>query len=219
MSSYGTALKVGAAVVGAGGAGVLAWLGLRKKDGPAGPKASIAPDFKTPVEAAEVRGGWIDIGGGIEMTRMPLFDSRPEVRARGVSFARLSYAEALEVAARLGARLPTCDELDRAAALPNAHRLSPCTLPANGEERTEEWAKRHDLCVVTLLEARALEPGHILISAGKHYAAGAPEGKARICGWYDKDDPRKKIQHPYDGHGRNYRDYAQTTELVREKRN
>ena len=181
---------------------------------PAPSQAPGAPPgvFRTPPEAAEVRGDWLPIGGGVELTRMPLFDRRG---VRGVSFARLTYRDALEAAARLGARLPTAAELDRAAALPAARVLTPCTLEPSAAMASEEWARRHDQCVIAQLEIRTLEPHELLVNAGKHWVDGAAPGRAINHGWYDRADVRRMIQREGRAHNDAHTDYSQTTILAR----
>ena len=224
----------GAAAALAGLGGAAAWLRRRAAESAEGAPAAPAPApqrgaqapaagapprgvFVTPREAAEVRGDWADIGEGVELTRMPLFDGRADVRARGVSFARLTYADALAVAQRLGARLPTAAELDRAAAHRSARVLAPCILDPGPQMASEEWARRHDQCVVAQLEIRTLEPGEILVNAGKHWAAGAPTGRAINHGWYDRADVRKMIQRSGTKHDAAHTDYSQTTILARDR--
>ena len=65
--------------------------------------------------------GWLALPSGVEITRLPLWDSSSSC------FARLSPLSAAEWALANGARLPTLDELDalRGASI----HIDPATMP------------------------------------------------------------------------------------------
>jgi hypothetical protein len=184
--------------------------------------------YRTPLDAVEIRGGWVDIGGGVEVTRVPLLDGRQEAKDAGISFARLTYSDAEQVAKRYGARIPTAAELDRARMLAGARILKPCTLvfTADDERRmsTVEYAKRHDGCITTQLDITPLAESSVLINAGKHWASDPVQGQYAGAGhitnhgWYDVDDPSRMIQRKGGHHGPDYTDYSQTTVLARAKK-
>lgn len=216
----------GAAVAGGGYVGWRKWLADEAEPAaaapvpraPEGPLASQA-QFRTPADAAEIRGGFVDIGG-VELTRLPLFDGRPEAKSAGISFARLTYAEAERALKRLGLRMPTSAELDRARALPSEHVrvLKPCTLVQTKDDESHmqsaAFASRHDGCVVAQLQVRELPDGAALVNAGKHWASDPQEKPGRITnhGWYDTEAVLgPMIQRKGGHHDKQYSDYSQTT--------
>ncbi len=48
----------------------------------------------------------------------------------------------------------------------------------------EEWAREHDRRVAAQIAALGLGSGDLIFGEGKHYCAGAPEGRAWLKGWF-----------------------------------
>lgn len=166
--------------------------------------------WRTPAEDAEVHGsGWLVLPSGREVTRLPLIDgATPEPL-----FARLTYRDAIAVAARLGGRLPTRDEVLEGIALARAGGLvlQPVTLSYGPEMVTREHAVTHDERVRRML--LGWDGWKPVAGCGKHWISGAAPGKSRICGWWDG---RKVIQSgTTDPHDDLHADYATTCLVVR----
>lgn len=185
--------------------------------------------YRTPLDRVVVP-PWVGLSTGILVTRTPLQDPY------GPGLAHLSYAEALEVAAANGARLPTRDEiyqlhLDAVAA---GSELSPLVLPGAAEELagarpgdpamvTVEWCSAHDSRALDAI--RVLPPWAPVANAGKHWRYGAPPGLAGLCGWWVQHVERYGatgrsgpgfVQEGWSWpHNDSHTDYASTTVLVR----
>lgn len=165
--------------------------------------------------------GWLALPSGVEITRLPLWDSASSC------FARLSPLTAAEWAVANGARLPTLDELDAlrgaamhidAATMPTAEQLAAQGIRANDVPAIDafrnanmtslEWARMHDAKVFARLAAKnwVNEP---VANAGKHWATGG-----FIYGWWRTDGT--KIQNASKAHANSsHADYATTTHVVR----
>lgn len=165
--------------------------------------------------------GWLALPSGVEITRLPLWDSSSSC------FARLSPLTAAKWALANGARLPTLDELDALrgaslhidpATMPTAEQLAEADIRANDVPGIDafrnanmtsiEWARLHDAKVFARLAAKnwVNEP---VANAGKHWAAGGV-----IYGWWRADGT--KWQHASKAHaGSSHADYATTTHVVR----
>ena len=116
----------------------------------------------------------------------------------GPGLAHLTYALALQVAARAGARLPTRAEVlllhDAAAeagteiepvSLPDALQMSAGLKPGDPLMLTLEWAAIHDSRVVPSIRRFATRiQDKPVANAGKHWIGPAPIGKAALCGWH-----------------------------------
>ena len=165
--------------------------------------------------------GWFALPSGVEITRLPLWDSASSC------FARLTPRTAVEWATANGARLPSLDELDALhvvalhidpATMPTAEQLAEAGIRANdvpgidkfrnGNMTSLEWARLHDAKVFARLAAKNWidEP---VANAGKHWAAGG-----LIYGWWRTDGT--KWQNASKAHaGSSHADYATTTHVVR----
>lgn len=137
--------------------------------------------------------GWAPLGTtGLEVTRLPLLDTRTQLRAR------LDYRSAGPVLESFGARLPTRDEL--LVLLEVGLHLPPVILPdsylrglAPGRSddalRAEamaslEWARHHDERAQSFLDAASWDGDVPVWGWGKQWIAGAPPGRAWLCGWF-----------------------------------
>lgn len=165
--------------------------------------------------------GWLSLPSGVEITRLPLWDSASSC------FARLTPLTAAEWALANGARLPTLDELDALrvgslhidpATMPTSEQLAAQGIRANDVPAIDafrnanmtslEWARAHDAKVFARLAAKGWvdEP---VANAGKHWAIGG-----LIYGWWRTDGT--KIQNASKAHaGSAHADYATTTHVVR----
>lgn len=171
----------------------------------------------------------VALAPGVEITHHPVED--PDV-----GLAHLTYDGALEVAASVGARLPTSEEvlaLHLAAALAGTE-LAPLTLPdeflrAQGCMPggpwmvTREACERHDAAVIRAEAGRDADPDAPIANAGKHWRGGAPTGRAGLCGWWVAHVERYGGARTGPGfvqegagwpHDRGHADYATTTMLV-----
>jgi len=220
---------VGGALAGAGGAVGVGFAAARARAWYQGRHASPIVDnksdtvpaqvFATPAESAAVLGGWVAIGPDLEITALPLIDTRPEARERGVWFARLRPRDVPAALARLGLEWPTEAHLRAAAATPGAIWIEPVTLwrsPADSAKMASaEWAARHDEQV----RQRAAEAGRsrdlgarFLVNAGKTWLPGAAAGRAVNWGWFKGRDPHgPTIQPASDSHTDAHTDYSQVT--------
>lgn len=170
---------------------------------------------RTRPDRAEIHpGGWGRLPSGLEVTRIPLVDADHDLPGCQPLFARLTYADALIVAEREGARLISPEVLRE---LGN-HGLQ--LTPYLGTPRAEtdiEHSQRHDAEVwrqLGALEWNGLEP---VSGAGKHWVAGAPPGRSRLMGW-DRDGagPGKALwQELAVAHNRDHHDDGTTTMLER----
>lgn len=171
-----------------------------------------------------------------------LWGSAPLIDEPTGLYSRFNYLEAGEAAARLGVRLPTPNEIDeiRDAAIANKCLLSPICLPdvsmchaagiplgsaaedtfRNNNMASEAWVRAHDRQVADQLIKLGWPPGTPCFNLGKHYAAGAPKGRAWLKGWWLAGS-KKYIQHgpsfssdpgPHSDTGS--RDYGTTTIVV-----
>lgn len=161
---------------------------------------------------------------GLEVTRLPLVDTRHGV------FARLTYADALKVAARFGLRLGKATEFD----LMHAHgfepspciaKLSPAERAAGEAEGLDEqttfgrfmvslaWAQKHDACLWSKLAKWDKQTP--VSNAGKQWVFGAPQGRAYNYGWFDSNHPKGRWQGLSAFHDEHHHDYSQLTMLFR----
>lgn len=188
--------------------------------------------YRTPLDFVDAH-SWTQLGTTDRLiTCLPLMD-----RSRG-GFAHLTYRDALAVAAREGAELPTRDEILELHRV--GLRLLPVILPdaemlrdnprLKGEtERayqtrirepmaSQAWCDRHDGTVLAKLSSWTND--HQPVSgAGKHWLRGAPPGRAYLMGWHDG---RRWIQSGLSSgpgpHDDMHHDYATTTILTRPMR-
>lgn len=155
--------------------------------------------------------GWVRLPSGVEITARPLVDE-----TGAADWARLTYRDALAVAARLGGRLPTRDEVVESLGHARIHGrvLRPVTLSYGPEMVTRDHAVEHDRQVFAQLAGAPSFVGGI----GKHWIAGAAPGKARICGWPRGGSGQLIQAGVSDIHDDQHHDYATTTLVVREPR-
>lgn len=207
------------------------------------PTESFGPSWSTPAAAAEVGPwGWAPLDDDYEIAYV--VDPRLLHLTNGEPlFARLTYADALGVAAREHAQLiwpEMVAELQARAAI----AVPPVTLPdaairssargvlarrdgesydawdlrlRNAGMLTESWARHHDEEFWRRLGAWPV--GQLVAGAGKHWVAGAPANRAWLMGWWQG---RYFIQPfpAFDSHGfhdASHHDYATTTILVRRR--
>lgn len=194
---------------------------------PAAPATGSSLVYRSPGGSVSPR-GWVPLPGaeGREVTAEPLLDPSGATR-----YARLGYRAASELAAQLGARLPT--ETEAKALHAGGVLLEPCTLPGSrmaevaavhrergwpspvaGDRRmgSLEWARIHDDCVAAQI-AKAGAEGSAFANAGKLWLKGAKPGKAINFGWLQNG---KFIQNPGGVHDDQHTDYSQLITLVRE---
>jgi hypothetical protein len=151
--------------------------------------------------------------GGVLVTALPLRD-----RKTGL-FARLTYADALIVAARLGASLLTAEIQDAIARAGIV--LDPCTLPPTSSMRSLAWAQHEDACITAQLAARGYD-GSKPVTVAKDYLADAPAGHGRIRGWFVLSGTNKgaappegvPIQPDSSAHDPQWNDYSQLLRLT-----
>jgi hypothetical protein len=119
--------------------------------------------------------GWAPIGR-VEVTCLPLLDSE-----QTDLFARLSYADALQVAVRYGARLVSADTVRALHA--QALELVPFLGTPTAETDIEHY-RAHDQDMWRQLKARGWDGQSLVANCGKHWIDGAPEGRSRLMGWW-----------------------------------
>lgn len=152
--------------------------------------------------------GWLPFGDDLEITAAPLIDST----SGGPTFARLTYSDALEVAARIGARLLTQAEHDRLWAI--GRRLLPVIMTPGPRMASLEYAKQHDAKLAKQLAG--WDGSTPLANAGKQWVHGAPKGRAWNYGWWDLKAPNGRMwQTLGTTHDDQHTDYSQLTMLVR----
>lgn len=157
--------------------------------------------------------GWVPLPSGVEITARPLVDD-----TGATDWARLTYRDALAVAARFGGRLPTREEvlesIERADVV-----LHPVTLSYGPEMVTLAHAQEHDRRVREQLGGlpKGSRPRPLVVAGiGKHWVAGAAPGRARICGWMRPDTGRLIQAGTTDVHDDLHHDYSTTTLVVRD---
>lgn len=138
----------------------------------------------------------VRLSDAVEVTHHPL-ESGPD----GPGFAHLSYRTALAVAAANGARLLTTAEILalHLVATVAGTEIGPCILPTaimrasgcvpgDGRMVTREWCEIHDSIVlerIASIEALGSGTGDApFANIGKLWRAGAPSGRAGLCGWW-----------------------------------
>lgn len=187
--------------------------------------AALAIEHRTAaVDAVVHPTGWAPFAPGLEVTRLPLVDRRVSLPDGRPVFARLTYRDALAVAAIFGARLPTAAEMDQLHL--ESIVLAPCTLPAGREMISLAYSEEHDAVVWAQLEQ--WDRHSPVAGAGKHWIAGAPAGRAYLMGWWVEHVERYSqvrrgpgwIQVPSPPgsagpHDDQHHDYGTTTLLVR----
>lgn len=187
------------------------------------------PIHRTDPDAAELHAsGWARLldgplpGGGVEVTRLPLIDSQHRLEDGTPLLARLTYRDALRVAERLGAALPTRDEVRRLHVV--GLQLEPITMAITA---TLAGSKKHDAELWRRLRALGWDGGRPVSGAGKHWIAGAPPGRAYLAGWWTRrlesySPTRRGPGWVQEGatsgpgpHDDGHHDYGTTTILVR----
>lgn len=160
---------------------------------------------------------WVKLPSGIEVSRLPLLDGQ-----HAGLFARLTYDDALVAAEHLGGRLvseETLRELSDLADDGKALQLMPY-LGTPVAETSVEHSRRHDENVFAQLRDRAWDTKMPVVGAGKHWIAGAPQGRSKLMGW-DKDGPgpgEALWQPPAIAHNRQHHDDGTTTMIERGQR-
>ena len=133
---------------------------------------------------------WVTLAPGLLITHHPIEDPQ------GPGLAHLTYRDALALADRLGARLPTRAEVlelhELAAAagteiapviLPDAHLRAQGCVPGDPRMVTRAWCDRHDAAVLLAIAGLA-DQETAVANAGKHWIGPAPTGRAALCGWW-----------------------------------
>ena len=160
---------------------------------------------------------WVELAAlrGLLVTREPLRTTGPEAE-QGIVWARASERRAREVAAELGARLPTAAECEAIALDPQVRIVSMCAQPPDHRMSSPEWARRHDACVA--LKLAQLEAGQMPWTIGKHWVQ-APVGRTAIFGFYLRSrDPGSIVQRGgTTKHNAAHVDYSMTVVLVKAK--
>lgn len=172
-----------------------------------------------PDTAAIHPSGWAELPGtDVEITRLPVIDTMHSVDdTQGDApplFARLTYDDALAVAAAHGARLPAPGHIEA------LRRYGLQLMPYLGTPIAEtelQHSVKHDADVHRQLDALGWDGVTPVAGAGKHWIDGAPAGRSRLMGW-DKDGPgpgQVWWQPPAVAHNRQHHDDGTTTMLVR----
>jgi hypothetical protein len=170
------------------------------------------------LETVYCKYGFGKLDSGHEFTLAPLWDSEHDC------WARLNYRDSLIALDRLGMRMPTFNELDQIASREDAIILQPVTLVRTKEDSLKmgswEFWQKHDEKVAKQIADREWDEKVPLVSVGKHWAAGAPAGRAWLHGWYlPKKDKLGNIIPGYSGiiqkrgtsaHDNKHLDYSST---------
>lgn len=191
--------------------------------------SEIGPIHLTHPDDADLHpAGWAHLldgpgpGSGVEITRLPLIDRTRRLDDGTYLFARLTYLGALRVAARLGASLPSRDEVYRLHAV--GLQVEPITMPITA---TLAGSEKHDRELWRRLRALGWHGGLPVSGAGKHWIAGAPAGRAYLAGWWTRrleafSPSRRGPGWVQEGatsgkgpHDDQHHDYGTTTMLVR----
>jgi len=180
---------------------------------------------------------WLLLSPGRLITAEPLRSSDGRV-----TYARLSYRSALQVAASLGAELPTRDDLLALHEVARAAgtELTPVTLPTRqmcwaakvddtdqaavqrfrvANMQGEEWCAAHDELVLMARGGRGDLPGP-WGNIGKQWIAGASPGRSRLMGWALPNGTWIQsglypVGDTHEAHDDGYADYSSTVILVR----
>lgn len=159
--------------------------------------------------------GWARLPSGKEVTRLPLVDTAHRLPAGEQLFARLTYADALIVAEREGARLISPEAL---LELGNVGlQLRPFTGTPIAETDLVH-SERHDADVQRQLDALDWDALRPVSGAGKHWVAGPDDAYSHLMGWdVDGPGPGKRLWQPLaKAHrGRAHHDDGTTTMLER----
>lgn len=169
-----------------------------------------------PPAAAIHHSGWARLPGTtVEVTRLPVIDTAHALPTSEPLFARLTYADALTVAAAHGARLIAPGHVE--ALRRHGLQLVPY-LGTPIAETSLVHSERHDADVWSQLRARGWDGAQPVAGAGKHWVHGAPVGRSRLMGW-DVDGPGPGLRwwQPDDvAHNRQHHDDGTTTMLERD---
>ncbi len=171
---------------------------------------------------------WIQVDDETEIAIV--YDLAINVDTRRKLFARLDYAEAHQVADRLGASIVSRETLEKVR-LAAAAILEPYTLPADSLMASLERCLQHDREVWERIDALGLPVDALILGMGKHHIAGAPPGRCYLMGWWTRFLERYTSSRRGPGwvqqgaapgspgpHGAGQRDYATTTILERRRR-
>lgn len=162
--------------------------------------------------------GWSEVPGtGVEVTRLPLIDTANALPDGTPLFARLTYADALAVAAREGARLLAPGRINALRQPGVAVQLTPYLGTPTAEVELVH-SERHDADVWRQLRALGWDGNTPVVGAGKHWVDGAPPGRSRLEGW-DRDGagPGLALWQPdMVAHNRQHFDDGTTTVLERD---
>lgn len=164
-----------------------------------------------PQDAAVHCSGWARLPSGVEVTRLPLVDMSQQLGSDEHLFARLTYADALAVAEREGARLiapETLLELYEHGLVLVPYLGTPTAETALGHSR------RHDVDVWRQLGELGWDGRALVANAGKHWVSGAPAGRSRLMGWRKGDGTW--WQPLAVAHNRQHHDDGTTTLLERD---
>lgn len=175
-------------------------------------------DYRTYASQGKVpRQGWVPFVDGLEITALPILDARTNL------YARFSYADALEMAARLGggARLPTWQEAQ--AIWDRGHRIKPTQMVHTPYDQKHmqslAYALYHDKASNQQLIDTNWSGTTPVANVGKWWVHGAPSTRAYLYGWFDDPKrpgvPRQGIPGPPGHHDDQHHDYGTLTYLVR----
>ena len=159
--------------------------------------------FRTDPDDIDVRAeGWVTLSTGVELTRLPLWDSKHDLAAR------IGFGPGEAWLKAHGMRLPAQSELDELHTL--SHHVDPVTkvhqrIDTN-HMMSHRWCAEHDAEVWRRLRDSGWDGDSPVVNFGKHWIA--PTGT--IYGWWTAPAPSTaKIQGPRPGaHGPTYSDYA-----------
>lgn len=171
-----------------------------------------------PSEVAVHETGWAGVPGtGVEVTKLPLIDTKHALADGTPLFARLTYNDAAKVAAALGARLIKPHRIDDLRKPGVAVQLTPY-LGTPIAETDIIHSELHDFDVWRQLRALNWDGTKPVVGAGKHWVHGAPPGRSRLEGW-DRDGagPGLALWQPdMVAHNRQHFDDGTTTVLERD---
>ncbi len=174
--------------------------------------------FRTPPGAAIVHpSGWVRVGE-VEVMRLPMLDARSGL------FARLSYGDLLQVAAREGQGAQLCTMATLRDAWRVGVRLRPVQLVRTAADAARMMGRamcdEHDLAVLEQLAAHVGDP-RVVANCGKQWVRAVPPdvvspGRARNGGWFDAQGvPVQPGGRGSEHHDRSYTDYSQLATLER----
>lgn len=162
--------------------------------------------------------GWIPLPSGGLVTAMPLVDVSQRLATGDYLYARLDQPTAEDLAASMGGRLLTREQVDEISRI--GYHTKPCTLVHSKADfagmRSLDFARRHDECMRAQLAGWQRDRP---VQGGKDYVTRRPSERTDRqveYGW-DKAEGSAvdHIQSPGQSHELTYTDYSQLTRVWR----